>query len=126
MSLPVTEIIEMVRTRHSRWRDKSLVREVRTAPVVMIRNVRVLDVVTRRLSIPSCVFVRDGIIDAVHAATELPSFSSDHTVVDGRGGVLLPALTDFHVHIGFSSGEPPCPGGTEHKATWVRSKHYLT
>lgn len=46
MSLPVTEIIEMVRTR-VRARDKSLVREVLTAPSVMIRNVRVLDVVTR-------------------------------------------------------------------------------
>ena len=45
------------------------------------------------------VLVRDGRIDALGTDGVAPADEPDLPVVDGRGGVLLPALADVHAHL---------------------------
>lgn len=52
---------------------------------------------------PVMVVVKDGIITEIAPAEQLSSEAKDllaaATVVDGKGGVLLPGLVDMHVHL---------------------------
>ncbi|HEV2802601.1 MAG TPA: amidohydrolase family protein [Pyrinomonadaceae bacterium] len=107
-------------------RREGRVLETETKPAVLIRNVRVLDVSSGRLSLPSSVLIEKGIINAVYPEP-LPSSAADvqvkeYSVIDGDGRVLMPALTDFHVHIGFSNGEPPWASSIFHPADSAREK----
>lgn len=100
-----------------------MVLEISTKPVVMIRHVRVLDINSSQLSPPSYVLIENGITEAVYAEPVPPSVQvKNYTVFDGEGGVLMPALTDFHVHIGFSNGEPPWTASIFHPVNLVREK----
>ncbi|MFF8486777.1 metal-dependent hydrolase family protein [Streptomyces antibioticus] len=67
-------------------------------PPVLIRNVRVFDGVSDRLSDVRAVYVEDGLI-----AEEPERLDPGAVVVDGGGRVLMPGLTDAHVHL-FAAG----------------------
>ncbi|MBD1842655.1 amidohydrolase family protein [Cyanobacteria bacterium FACHB-63] len=89
----------------------------------MVRHVRVLDVNSGQLSLPSDVLIENGIIEAVYAEPVPSSVQiEDCAIVDGAGGVLMPALTDFHMHIGFSDGEPPWTASIFHPVNSAREK----
>lgn len=97
-----------------------LVQEMDVKPSVMLRHVRVLDINTGQLSPPSSVLIENGIIEAINP--EPLVLSKDHTVLDAVGRVLMPALTDFHVHLGFSNGEPPWAASIFNPADPAREK----
>ena len=63
------------------------------APVAFL-NVSILSMDTEALSPPSTVLVRDDKIEAINPA----SVPADTCRVDGQGQVLMPGLTDMHVH----------------------------
>ncbi len=112
----------------TRWhvgarKRERLVREIRTKPAVMIQHVRVFDSHAGHISLPSAVLIEHGMIKAVYPEAVLPpARETDCTVINGEGGVLMPALTDFHVHIGFSNGEPPWTASLFHPADPAREK----
>ncbi|GGZ43466.1 amidohydrolase family protein [Asticcacaulis endophyticus] len=72
---------------------------------VRIKNVRVLDPKTGRLSALSSVVVNGDTIATIlpeaEAATNAPK---DETIIDGEGGTLVPGLHDMHSHTTRSSG----------------------
>ncbi len=67
-------------------------------PPVLVRNVRVFDGVSDRLSDVRAVYLEDGLI-----AEEPERLDPGAVVVDGGGRVLMPGLTDAHVHL-FAAG----------------------
>lgn len=108
---------------HSTQRLEPLVLEISTKPAVMIQHVRVLDINSGQLSPPSCVLIKNGITEALYVEPVPPSVQvKDYTVLDGKDGVLMPALTDFHVHIGFSNGEPPWTASIFHPVNPAQEK----
>ncbi len=66
----------------------------------LIRNVRVFDGRSDRLSEATDVLVRGNAIAAIRAGQQPPAGA---TVIDGRGRTLMPGLIDVHVHLTFSS-----------------------
>lgn len=66
---------------------------------ILIRDVRVFDGLDSELSEPRSVLVEDRRIAAIGGATPPP----DALVVEGGGRVLMPGLTDAHVHL-FAAG----------------------
>jgi imidazolonepropionase-like amidohydrolase len=66
---------------------------------ILLRNVRVLDVVRGQLGPPTDVLVREGHIAAIGGAQPDPGA----TVLDGHGQTLMPGLIDVHVHLTFGS-----------------------
>ncbi len=66
---------------------------------VLIRDVRLIDLTADdpRWSEPAAVLVRGDRIVAIGAA-DLPA-PDGAAVIDGKGGYLLPGLTDMHVHV---------------------------
>jgi imidazolonepropionase-like amidohydrolase len=66
----------------------------------LFRDVRVFDGRSDRLSEATDVLVRGNTIAAIGPRQTAPSGA---TVVDGRGGTLMPGLIDAHVHLTFSS-----------------------
>lgn len=73
-----------------------------TTPV-LIRNVRVFDPASGRLSDPSQVEVYGEKI--VTVTPEAPGAAPKGvTVIDGQGGTLVPGLHDMHHHLSLSSG----------------------
>ncbi len=62
----------------------------------VFHNVNVFDSKTALLVGPSDVYVRNGKIDSVTAATSRPPDADN--VIDGSGCTLLPALFDMHAH----------------------------
>jgi imidazolonepropionase-like amidohydrolase len=88
-----------------------------TAPKeILLRNVRVLDVVGGRLGSSTNVLVRGN-----HIASIGPSATtvSEATTIDGHGQTLMPGLIDVHVHLTFGSmllKELYDPGTTPEKA----------
>ncbi|QMW23892.1 metal-dependent hydrolase family protein [Sandaracinobacteroides saxicola] len=72
------------------------------AEALLLRNVRVLDVVAGRLGPATDVSVRDGVIQRI-----APGQAADGArVIDGRGGTLMPGLIDVHVHMMFNAFGP--------------------
>jgi hypothetical protein len=67
----------------------------RSEKPVQIRNVRVFDSVTAKLTEPTTVTVFRGRIASVDPRTS----AEDEKVIDGHGGTLLPGLHDMHVHL---------------------------
>ena len=67
---------------------------------VLIRDVRLIDLSADdlRWSEPAAVLVRGDRIVAIAADDTLP-VSDGAAVIDGKGGYLLPGLTDMHVHV---------------------------
>jgi len=63
---------------------------------IHVRNVRVFDSHSGRLSEPQTVVIYRNRIASVRADAEAPA---DAMVVDGEGGTLLPGLTDMHSHV---------------------------
>jgi imidazolonepropionase-like amidohydrolase len=72
-----------------------------TAPnEILLRNVRVLDVVGGRLGPPTSVLVRGNRIASIGpSATAI----SGAMTIDGHGQTLMPGLIDVHVHLTFGS-----------------------
>ena len=68
---------------------------------VQLRDVRVLDPATGKLSAPTTVVTHGGRITAV--APDLPAPDSG-VVIEGRGETLVPGLFDLHVHYGAWDG----------------------
>ena len=66
---------------------------------VLIRDVRLIDLTASdpQWSEPAAVLVREDRIAAIGAA-DLPA-PDGAAVIDGKGGYLLPGLTDMHVHV---------------------------
>ncbi|MBX3484876.1 amidohydrolase family protein [Phenylobacterium sp.] len=69
---------------------------------VRIRNVRVFDPVTMKLSGPSQVIVFGDRIAGVQPEDGQPT-PKDETTIDGQGGTLLPGLHDMHSHTSLGS-----------------------
>ncbi|MCL2733534.1 MAG: amidohydrolase family protein [Actinomycetia bacterium] len=67
-------------------------------PPVLIENVRVFDGVGDRVGPARSVYLKDGLI-----AAEGGPAAPDAIVLDGAGRVLMPGLTDAHVHL-FAAG----------------------
>ncbi len=67
---------------------------------VLIRDVRLIDLSADdpRWSEPAAVLVRGDRIAAIAPADALPA-PDGAAVIDGKGGYLLPGLTDMHVHV---------------------------
>jgi imidazolonepropionase-like amidohydrolase len=72
----------------------------KSAPEILFRNVRVLDVVKGELGAATDVLIRGNKIAAIGSS---PKASRDARVIDGNGRTLMPGLIDAHVHIGFGS-----------------------
>jgi len=70
------------------------------AAETLFRNVRVFDGTSPRLSPPTDVLVRGNRIAAIGGDLR-PAAGA--TVIDGRGGTLMPGLIDVHVHLTFSA-----------------------
>jgi imidazolonepropionase-like amidohydrolase len=66
----------------------------------LFREVRVFDGRSDRLSDPTDVLVRGNAIAAIGPRL---AAGAGATVVEGRGGTLMPGLIDVHVHLTFSS-----------------------
>jgi hypothetical protein len=76
----------------------------RSAAPVRIRNVRVFDPASGRLSGPSTVIVmRERIVDVLPLLDDTHP-TPDQLVVDGEGGTLLPGLHDMHAHSTLRTG----------------------
>jgi hypothetical protein len=75
----------------------------RFAVPVRIRNVRVFDPQTGKLSPPSTVVVMRDTITQVIADDRLPA-PEDEVVIDGEGGTVFPGLHDMHSHATLPSG----------------------
>jgi imidazolonepropionase-like amidohydrolase len=72
-----------------------------TAPTeILLRNVRVLDVVGGRLSPSTNVLVRGDRVASIGASAATVSGA---TTIDGHGQTLMPGLIDVHVHLTFGS-----------------------
>lgn len=70
---------------------------------VRIRNVRIFDPDSGKLSpLSTVVFMRDTITQVI-ADDHLP-IAEDQAVIDGEGGTLYPGLHDMHSHATLSSG----------------------
>lgn len=70
---------------------------------VRIRNVRVFDPDSGKLSPPSTVVVMRDTITQVIAGDTLP-VPEDQVVIDGEGGTVYPGLHDMHSHATLPSG----------------------
>lgn len=63
--------------------------------MIFIRNATVIN---EGLSVQGSIFVRDGLIHRIYAATESPGIPAGCTVIDASGQWLLPGVIDTHVH----------------------------
>src|SRR6187401_3087286 len=59
---------------------------------------------------PSTVIVENGRIARIEPGATTPAGA---TVVDMRGKTVMPGMTDVHVHLTFSAGEPWYAGFTQ-------------
>ena len=75
---------------------------------LQIRNVRVFDSVTGKLSQRTNISVYRGRIASIDAG---PAPKDEMLVLDGEGGTLLPGLHDMHVHYSAWSGPLHLAGG---------------
>jgi imidazolonepropionase-like amidohydrolase len=75
-----------------------------TVADIVFRNVRVFDGKSDRLSEPTTVIVRGNTIAAI--GPDAQPQASEATVIEGRGGTLMPGLIDNHVHMMFNSLSP--------------------
>lgn len=77
----------------------------------IIRNVRVFNGTDEALIPYAGVQIEHGIITKLYQSGKIPpenlAGQNSMRVVDGNGGVLMPAFIDFHAHFGMSSGRPP-------------------
>jgi imidazolonepropionase-like amidohydrolase len=72
-----------------------------TAPnEILLRNVRVLDVVGGRLGSPTSVLVRGNRIASIDPSA---TAASGAVTIDGKGQTLMPGMIDVHVHLTFGS-----------------------
>jgi imidazolonepropionase-like amidohydrolase len=67
---------------------------------IVFREVRVVDVRNGRVGDPAQVVVRDGIIERISSASDMPG---DARVVEGAGRTLIPGLIDAHWHSLFAA-----------------------
>ncbi len=71
---------------------------------VRIRDVRIFDPVTGKLSAPSTVVVARGRIAEILPLADATSEPADEVLVEGAGGTLVPGLHDMHSHSTLQSG----------------------
>jgi imidazolonepropionase-like amidohydrolase len=67
---------------------------------IVFRGVRVVDVRSGRVGEPQQVVVRDGIIESISSAGDVPA---DARIVAGEGRTLIPGLIDAHWHSLFAA-----------------------
>lgn len=67
---------------------------------ILLRNVRVLDVVNGRLGPSTSVVIRGNRITTIDPSAVAPEGAN---VIDGRGRTVMPGLIDAHVHLAFGS-----------------------
>jgi len=72
--------------------------------VFALAHVTVIDGTGAAPQSDSTVIVSDGLISAVGPASTI-SIPPNAAIVDGKGGFLIPGLTDSHIHL-TGSGEP--------------------
>ncbi len=48
---------------------------------------------------PTSILIKDGVIEAIGAATDITPAAGVDRTIDGGGNVLLPGLVDMHVHL---------------------------
>lgn len=71
-----------------------------TATQVLVKNVRVFDGVSDTATAPTSVLVVGNKIQEI-SDDAAASASSDATIIDGGGRVLIPGLSDNHTHMSF-------------------------
>ncbi len=71
---------------------------------VRIRDVRIFDPGTGKLSAPSTVVVMRGRIAEILPLADATSDPADEVLIDGAGGTLVPGLHDMHSHSTLQSG----------------------
>ena len=64
-----------------------------------INNVRIFDPIKMALNEPQSVLVSNNKIIAIQAPVALNNIASDETVIDGKGGVLVPGMFEMHGHM---------------------------
>jgi imidazolonepropionase-like amidohydrolase len=69
----------------------------------LIRNVRVFDGLSDRLSAPSDVLVRAGVIDSISTGPLRFADGEHGCEIDGGGRVVMPGLIDAHWHAAFAA-----------------------
>ncbi len=67
------------------------------ASPIVLRNVRIFDSEQGRVSPPSSLYVERGRIVRIEAGDQEPA--GVHTVIEGGGQILMPALFDMHTHV---------------------------
>ncbi len=68
--------------------------------MIAIRNARIFDGVSERLSEPSTVLIRGNLIEKIGREVKL---SGDETIVDAGGRTLMPGLIDMHWHSAYAN-----------------------
>lgn len=81
-----------------------LAAQAEPSPEILIREVRVFDGTSDRLSSPTNVLVRGNVIAAI--GPDVAPASPGAVIIDGRGRTLIPGLIDNHVHMMFNSLSP--------------------
>lgn len=81
-----------------------LAAQAEPSPEILIREVRVFDGTSDRLSSPTNVLVRGNVIAAI--GPDVAPVSPGAVIIDGRGRTLIPGLIDNHVHMMFNSLSP--------------------
>ncbi|HMQ64569.1 MAG TPA: amidohydrolase family protein, partial [Flavilitoribacter sp.] len=92
----VPELLELQNAEESKIYDDIRKAAVETPTAMLIRNVRLFDAHTGKITPMSSVVVKDGKIAQVTARKIRPPQGAK--VMDGRGMTLIPGLIDMHVH----------------------------
>ena len=69
---------------------------------ILIRNVRIFDGISQKLSSPTGVLIIGNVIQKI-SGSAADSAQSNAQVIDGAGRVLMPGLIDSHVHLSFAA-----------------------
>lgn len=73
---------------------------------ILIKNVKVFDGVSSELTSPTNVLIVGNKIQEI-SSTAQSSASKDVQIIDGGGRVLMPGLSDTHVHLSFATISVP-------------------
>lgn len=68
-------------------------------PKLLVRHATVVTMTERRILRDGYILIEDGLVTSVGAGCEVPPGSSDDSVLDADGSVVIPGLIDAHAHV---------------------------